>query len=156
MIKIEAGAEPTRVNDKETGKEIFVSTTARITFRKAFPKAQKIRNQLLNVAIATLFSTTKTIQTFKPKSSHGSFSKGQSGVIREVGGGKFIAVIETDDIRILTFKGSPPQLNLPDAAVPTKTGPAPVNLGPAPVNLGPAPISDAEKVNPIVNMFPKI
>jgi hypothetical protein len=150
MIQVEAWSEPTKINDKETGKAVFVSTTARITFRKAFPKAQKVRNSILNIAIATIFSSLKTSSKFKPKSDHFNYAHGQSGVVREVGGGKFIAIVGDNWIKIVTFKGAPPQLDLPDIQQTNKNTETTINApwqGGDPLMVNPAPSSDVKKDN---------
>ena len=114
MIIVEAWAEPTGINDGSESKPIFVTTSARITFRRAFPKAQKVRNKVLNNAIATIFSSSKTTEKFRPKNKHKNYIPNSKGVIRNAGGGRFIAIVGTDFVKIVEFKGTPPQLNLPD------------------------------------------
>jgi hypothetical protein len=116
MIIVEAWAEPTGMNDTAAGKPIFVTTSARITFRKAFPKAQKIRNSVLNTAIATIFSASKTAERFKPYNKHNNYIPGTMGVIRPAGGGRFIGIVGNDFVKIVEFKGSPPQLTLPEVS----------------------------------------
>lgn len=128
MLIIEAGAERTPTADRETGKPIFITTTARKAFRNAFPTAKKVRNNILNIAIATLFSTAKTSGTFKPKSTgagdHSSIMQ-SSGIVRAVGGGRFIALSEGSWIKIIDFKGSPPSLDLPSVPTPSNLNGAP-------------------------------
>ena len=53
-----AGLEETEVSDSKTGKDIAVSTTARLIFRKAWPeKYGAMRNARLNDEIAKDFSS---------------------------------------------------------------------------------------------------
>ena len=154
MIK-EAWSEPTKVNDAETGKPIYVSTSARVAFRKAFPAANKVRNPILNIAIATIFSSSKTSQTFRPKSDHFNYAQGQSGMIRPAGGGRFVAIVGSSWVKIITFKGAPPQLDLP-APTSSPADPSGAYKGNDPLMTNPSPSGSppAEEEHPIANMFP--
>lgn len=106
MIK-EAGLENSGIMDSGSGKAVFVSSTARIFFRKAYPGYKRIRNNVMNQYIAKMFSSGKPAGYFRPKGSKGGGSRSDVGVIREVSGGKFIGIISPNHVRIIAIKGSP-------------------------------------------------
>lgn len=102
MITIYAGQEGSQVADSQYGKPIFISTTARILFRAANPDYKKQRNDVLNKLIANLFSTAKIDgQNFKPKGGGNAM-----GEFRSLGAMRFVAIIDTANIRVISVKGS--------------------------------------------------
>lgn len=122
MITVTAASESTGVSDNASGKPILITTSVRIAFRKAFPTAQKIRNAELNKAIAAIFSASKTAERFRPYNKHSAYVSGTMGVVRPAGGGRFIAIIGNDSVRIIDFKGSPPTLDLPEESADESSG----------------------------------
>lgn len=111
----EAAIEPSGVNDPQNGGEIYVSTTARITFRKQFANWAKRRNNVLNWAIATAFAKGEPHQYFKPKQGSGA----DVGEVRLYGQTKFIGIVFGSDVRIIAVKGTLPNIGEPPAQAPS-------------------------------------
>lgn len=129
MIKL-AGIEDSGVTDRVTGKRIYVTVTARKKFRLANPTWSKVRNKLLNTAIATDFARSKPqAKYFKVRSDPHSI-----GQVRDGFGGQYIAIIDSNSAKVITVgKGGTPKLSAPAPA--SGQIPAPVSMSPAPVAL---------------------
>ena len=125
MIKL-AGIEDSGVTDRITGKRIYVTITARKKFRLANPTWARVRNRLLNPAIATDFARSKPQEkAFKVRSDPSAV-----GQVRDGSGGQYIAIVDSNSVKVITVgKGGTPKLSAP----------APVSMGagqiPAPVAL---------------------
>ena len=136
----EAGLENSGLTDGESGKAIFVSTSARKFFREAYPGYKRIRNNVMNQYIAKMFASGHTTEHFRPKGKGGVGKSGEVGQIREIGGGKFVGIVSANHVRIIAIKGSPGGLpGLPQTAVP-----APVEMSDRqnPGYRGPVPGTD--------------
>lgn len=127
MIKL-SGLEDSGITDRLTGRKIYVTVTARKKVRAANPGWAKVRNVLLNTAIANDFSRAKPqTKLFKVRSDPNS-----AGQVREGSGGEYIAIIDSSSVKIITMGR---------AGVPKLTGaPAPAQQPfgkqtPAPVAL---------------------
>jgi len=108
-----AGVEETKVSDSNSGKKIYISTTARLAFRKAWPDKANVRNHILNDFIANMFAGGSKSGHFKPRSGSGK------GHVREVGGGRFIAIELDSQMKVIAVKGSVPNLpELPSSYTP--------------------------------------
>lgn len=107
-----SAVENSGVQDPENGVDILISTSARIAFRKTYPTWSKIRNDVLNEAIAESFAKGRIVQYFKPKKG----DPNDVGEVRSYGSGRFIAIINTSGVRIIAVKGSIPALVAPPAA----------------------------------------
>lgn len=105
MIEKEAGLENSGIVDSEHGKAILVSTTARMFFRKQFPGAAKVRNNIVNQYIAKMFSEGYVADYFRPKNTK-AHNSGDVGEIRTAGGAKFVGIISGDSVRVIAVKGS--------------------------------------------------
>jgi hypothetical protein len=127
MIKF-AGAEDSGITDPVTGKRIHVTTTARKTFRAANAAWAKVRNVLLNTAIANDFSRAKPqTRLFKVRKDPNAV-----GQVRDTSNGRYIAVVGSNDIKIVSVAGGVPALRgiapTTPAVMPGKVAPAPVAL----------------------------
>lgn len=102
-MRKDAGLENSKVADSQYGLAIFVSTTARVTFRQANPSYAKVRNDMVNQIIAQSFSQSNPVGYFKTKVG------GDEGVgeIRESGSSKFIAMIYGSHVSVIAVKKSP-------------------------------------------------
>lgn len=107
MIIIFAGQEGSAASDPQHGKEIFVSTTARILFRAANPSYKNQKNPILNKLIADLFGKAKIeAKGFTPKSA----SPGAIGEFRTLGSMRFVSIVDNNSVRVISVKGSVPLL----------------------------------------------
>lgn len=104
MIIKEAALEDSGVRDRVTGKPIYVSTSARILFRKKNKSAQSIKNNKLNQIIAKYVSDAKVVEHFTPKNKNGS-SDDEKGEIREGFSNKFIVIVTNNFVKVLVVKG---------------------------------------------------
>jgi hypothetical protein len=150
MIKISnTGMEDSGVSDVATGRRIYVTVTARKKFREANPQFTKVRNALLNTAMANDFSKAKV----QPKFFKVRKDPHARGQVRTGAGGEYIAIIDSNSIKIVGFgrAGVPrltglvaPQVRTP-ASVSFGDTPSPVSFGdtPSPVSFGktPAPVA---------------
>lgn len=129
MIK-KAGPEATTHTDPSTGKKIYVSTSARITFRKLHPEwvSAKVKNSVLNDEIAKQFAAAPVMQIFLSKKN-----KNEAGDIRGTDSSKFICIHRNSYVLVIAAKGT--------HALPPP--PAPKEL-PAAVKLAAANIRKAE------------
>ncbi len=123
---VNAALEPSGVTDAIESSPIFVSTTARIMYRRLNPSWDKARNADLNKQIADQFSAATHEDFFRPKKS----APHMIGEIRVGSGTKFIALVYQNQIMVIAAKGSP-----------KITSPAPVKLpaakeAPAPIDFG--------------------
>ena len=132
----EAAIEPSGITDPENGGQIYVSTMARIGFRKANPDWARVRNVVLNKNIANEFAKGQPQQYFKPKKGSGS----DVGEVRLQGQTKYIGIIFGSDVRIIAVKGTLPTLPKPPDNAHRGLGPA------APVDFGDAGAGDVKNV----------
>jgi len=139
MIKF-AGAEGSGVADPITGKQIYITTTARKAFRAANPAWARVRNALLNAAIANDFARAKPQP--KPLKSR---KQGVVGQVRDSSNGQYIAAVSGVDVRVVSVgKGGTPTLRTP-APVQTQVSPAPVAIS--------FPVTDKSIVKHAVDAF---
>lgn len=101
MIK-NSGLEETKITDPKTGKDIFVSTTARLVFRKYWPdKFGFMRNANLNEIIAKNFSSQHDVVHYfwidKTKRIIAEIRQGDSGFF-------YISAIRDNRIDIITIQ----------------------------------------------------
>jgi hypothetical protein len=99
-MKKNASTEMTSQTDPVTGNKIYVTTTARLLFRKMHPEWAKVKNDILNEAIAKAFASAKVIQTFKSKKWE------EEGDIRGSDSSKFICIHRGSFLIIIAAKGS--------------------------------------------------
>ena len=105
---ISAALEPSGVTDAIESTPIFVSTTARMMYRRLNPSWQKAPNKDLNSQIAKQFSEATHQDFFHPK-------KGPQNVLGEIrvgAGAKFIALLHQSQIFVIAVKGNP-KINVP-------------------------------------------
>ena len=102
-MKKYGGLENSEETDSQYGLAIFVSTTARITFRQANPSYSKVRNSTVNKALAKSFSSSSPVGYFQTKKG----SDEGVGEIRESMGAKYIAIIYGSYISIVAVKKAP-------------------------------------------------
>lgn len=124
MIKTSA-PEDSGVTDSITGKKISVTTSVRKLFRAANPTWQKVRNVVLNTAIANDFSHAKPqAKPFRVRQDANAV-----GQVRDASTGRYIAVITSNSVKIVAVSGGAPTLRAAPAPaiVPGQT-PAPVAL----------------------------
>ena len=104
MIKL-GGLEETEKTDPRTNRDIFVSTTTRILFRKIFPdKYSRMRNTQLNEIIAADFvqNSGNVYHYFwidKKNRTIAEIRKGAAGTF-------YISALRSDRIDILTIQNS--------------------------------------------------
>jgi hypothetical protein len=116
MIKI-AGPEDSGITDRVTGRRVFVTTTVRKAFRAANPSWAKVRNALLNAAIANDFARA-SVDT-KPFPVR--MDTEGVGQVRNGSGGQYIAVIYPSGVKIVSIgRAGTPKLTTP--------APAPVQM----------------------------
>lgn len=135
-----AAVEPSGVQDSEHGGEILISTSARIAFRKVFPDWKGVRNKWLNKAIAEAFKKAKPAGGrdgfFKPIGS-GAWT-GLTGEVRVYGGTRYIAIVmQNDDVRIISVKGTPSGIGTPTGDAIPRRNPVPGSK-PGAVDFGPS------------------
>lgn len=120
MIK-NAGPEPTGITDPSTGKKVYVSTTARITFRKLHPEwvKAKVKNSALNEEIAKQFAAAPVLEIFLSKKN-----KNEAGDVRGTESSKFVCIHRNSYVLVIAAKGTH---NLP-APPPPKELPASIKL----------------------------
>lgn len=120
MIK-QAGPEASGQSDPLTGKKIYISTSARITYRKLHPEwiKAKVSNAILNEEIAKQFAAAKVIELFTSKKN-----KSESGDIRGTDSSKFISIHRNSYVLVIAAKGAH---NLP-APPEKKTVPSSIKL----------------------------
>lgn len=104
MIK-QASLEETEITDPRHGKEIRISTTTRLIYRKAYPQEYgAMRNARLNQVIAKEFAAqaNSVLHYFRLGES------GREGVaeIRGNASSFFIAAIKDDSVDVLTIQNS--------------------------------------------------
>jgi hypothetical protein len=117
MIKL-GGPEDSGITDPVTSRRIFVTTTARKTFRAANANWAKVRNVLLNAAIANDFARAKPQQRpFRVRKDPNSI-----GQVRDSSNGRYIAIIGSCDIKVVAVMGGVPMLRPPAVT------PAPVQM----------------------------
>lgn len=119
MLKL-ASLETTEVKDSKTGKEIRVSTTARLIYRKAYPNEYgSMRNHRLNMTIAKDFVNNagnvlhyfrlgkkeSPRHEYKPVGSGGDIYANVAE-IRGTSSSFFISAIKENTIDILTIQTS--------------------------------------------------
>lgn len=142
-MSVVAAMEPSGVKDSEHGGEIFVSTGARIAFRKVFPDWKPVRNKWLNKAIAEAFKRGKPTEYFKPKGS-GAWT-GITGEVRVFSGARFIAIVmQNDDVRLIAVKGTPPGIGTPTGEAAPRRNPVPGSK-PSAIDFGPPGVGAALK-----------
>lgn len=102
MIK-KAGPEATAHTDPSTGKKIYVSTSARITFRKLHPEwiKAKTKNSALNDEIAKQFAAAPVMEIFLSKKN-----KSESGDVRGTESSKFICIHRNSYVLVIAAKGA--------------------------------------------------
>lgn len=105
-----ASSEVTTQKDSQTGYPVYVSTTARMTFRKLHPEWAKVRNSVLNEEIAKLFVNAKVFQRFASKKSN------EEGDIRGTDSSKFVSIYRNNYVLVIAAKGG-------HALPPPPTGP---------------------------------
>lgn len=128
--------EESGVKDSEHGGEIYVSTSARIAFRKTFPDWRPVRNKWLNKAIAEAFKKGRPAEFFKPKGV-GAWT-GLTGEVRIFGSARYIAIVmKNDDVRLISVKGTPAGIGTPTGDALPRRNPVPGSK-PAPVDFGSA------------------
>lgn len=120
MIK-QAGPEATTQTDPSTGKKIYVSTSARITFRKLHPEwvRAKVKNSVLNEEIAKQFAAAPVMEIFLSKKN-----KSESGDVRGTESSKFVCIHRNSYVLVIAAKGPH---NLPPPPAP-KEMPASIKL----------------------------
>lgn len=130
MIKL-AGAEDSGIMDPITGKRIFITTTARKTFRAANAAWAKVRNVLLNTAIANDFARAKPqARLFKVRKDPNAI-----GQVRDTSNGRYIAVVSSNDVKIVSVAGGVPALRGIAPPTPAQALQMPGKVTPAPVAL---------------------
>ena len=102
MIK-KAGPEATAHIDPSTGKKIYVSTSARITFRKLHPEwvKAKVKNSALNDEIAKQFAAAPVMEIFLSKKN-----KSESGDVRGTESSKFVCIHRNSYVLVIAAKGA--------------------------------------------------
>jgi hypothetical protein len=127
MIKLSnAGIEDSGITDAATGRRIYVTVTARKKFRAANPNFAKVRNVLLNTAMANDFARSKPqTKLFRVRKDPNAV-----GQVRDGTGGEYIAIVDSNSVKIVGFgRAGIPKLTgiaAPPRAPTGKPVPAPV------------------------------
>ena len=111
------GMEDSEISDPSSGKDIYISTTTRILYRKMYPEYATLRNVRLNEIIAKEFArnSNHVLHYFrlgkkdKPRSEQmGSSGEtmANAGEIRGSSSFYFISAIKERSIEILTVQAS--------------------------------------------------
>jgi hypothetical protein len=117
--------EDSGITDPVTGKKIFVTVSARKTFRAA-NQGSKVRNVLLNTAIANDFARSKPqVKLFRVRGDPNSV-----GQVRDsANGGRYIAIITSNGVKIVQVAGGVPSLTgMTFSQQPVSPVPAPVKF----------------------------
>lgn len=121
LIKKYAGIEETEIVDPRTDKDIAVSTTTRLIFRRQWPEEYgKMRNVLLNIEIAKDFaSNSSNVMHYfwidKEKRVLAEIRKGSSNFF-------YISIVRGARIDIITIQGSWMQPRFKSSAEPIELG----------------------------------